>query len=60
MEKRDLYDENKNLTNEVINKGDSIPKGRYYITVAIFIQNEAGKFLIQKRVMKKDGKWATT
>ena len=37
-----------------------MPKGRYYITVVIFIQNESGEFLIQKRVMKKDGKWATT
>ena len=60
MEKRDLYDENKKLTGETIFKGEPVPKGRYYITVAIFIQNEAGKFLIQKRVMKKDGKWATT
>jgi isopentenyldiphosphate isomerase len=60
MEKRDLYDENKKLTGETIFKGEPIPKGRYYITVAIFIQNEVGEFLIQKRVMKKDGKWATT
>jgi isopentenyldiphosphate isomerase len=60
MEKRDLYNENKKLTGETIFKGEPIPKGRYYITVAIFIQNEVGEFLIQKRVMKKDGKWATT
>lgn len=37
-----------------------MPKGRYYITVVIFIQNNKEKFLIQKRVLKKDGKWATT
>lgn len=60
MEKRDLYDENKNLTGETIFKGEAVPKGRYYITVAVFIQNDDGKFLIQKRVQKKDGKWATT
>ncbi|MBO6243048.1 MAG: NUDIX domain-containing protein [Clostridia bacterium] len=60
MEKRDLYDENKKLTGETIFKGETIPKGRYYITVVIFIQNEEGKFLIQKRVKEKDGKWATT
>ena len=60
MEKRDLYDENKKLTGETILKGEPVPKGRYYITVVIFIQNESGEFLIQKRVMKKDGKWATT
>jgi len=60
MEKRDLYDENKKLTGETIYKGDPVPKGRYYITVVIFIQNREGNFLIQKRVAKKDGKWATT
>lgn len=60
MEKRDLYDENKKLTGETIIKGEEVPKGRYYITVVIWIQNEDGKFLIQKRVEKEDGKWATT
>lgn len=60
MEKRDLYDENKILTGETIYKGEPVPKGRYYITVVIFIQNNKEKFLIQKRVLKKDGKWATT
>lgn len=60
MEKRDLYDDNKKLTGETVFKGETIPKGRYYITVVIFIQNETGEFLIQKRVKKKDGKWATT
>lgn len=59
MEKRDLYDENKKLTGETIYKGEIVPKGRYYITVVIFIQNKEGNFLIQKRVEKKDGKWAT-
>ena len=60
MEKRDLYDENKILTGETIYKGQVVPKGRYYITVVIFIQNDKNEFLIQKRVAKKDGKWATT
>ena len=60
MEIRDLYNENKELTGETICKGEAIPKGRYYITVVIFIQNTKGKFLIQKRTAKKDGKWATT
>jgi len=60
MEKRDLYDENKKLTGETIYKGEKVPKGRYYITVVVWIQNEQKKFLIQKRVLKKDGKWSTT
>ena len=60
MEKRDLYDENKKLTGETIYKGQEVPKGCYYITVVIFIQNNKSEFLLQKRVKKKDGKWATT
>lgn len=60
MELRDLYDENKKLTGETIYKGQDVPKGRYYITVVIFIQNNKNEFLLQKRVKNKDGKWATT
>ena len=60
MEKRDLYDKNKNLTGETIYKGEIVPKGRYYITVVVWIQNDEDNFLIQKRVLKKDGKWSTT
>lgn len=60
MEKRDLYDKEKNLTRETIYKGDKVPSGRYYITVLAWIQNDDGKFLIQKRALKKDGKWSTT
>ena len=60
MELRDLYDENKKLTGEKIYKGQDVPKGRYYITVVVFIQNSKNEFLLQKRVKKKDGKWATT
>lgn len=60
MELRDLYDENKQLTGEKIYKGQNVPKGRYYITVVVFIQNNENQFLLQKRVKKKDGKWATT
>ena len=60
MEIRDLYNENKELTGETILKGESVPKGRYYITVVVWIQNDKGEFLIQKRVKSKDGKWATT
>lgn len=60
MELRDLYDENKKLTGEKIYKGQEVPQGRYYITVVVFIQNSKNEFLLQKRVKKKDGKWATT
>ena len=60
MEKRDLYDENKILTGEVISKGDYVPKGRYYLTVVVWIENSKGEFLIQKTVPEKHHMWATT
>ena len=60
MEKRDLYDENRNLTGETILKGDKIPKGKYIVVVLVFIQNSKGEFLIQKRSLRKNGKFATT
>lgn len=60
MEFRDLYDENRSLTNKKIMKGDLVPKGYYYITVIIMIQNNNNEFLIQKRSSEKGGKWATT
>lgn len=60
MEKRDLYDVNKNLVGMTFNKGEQVPKGYYYLIVAVFIENSNGDFLIQKRVASKGGKWATT
>ena len=60
MEKRDLYDENRELTGETIYKGEPIPEGKYIIVVLVYIQNSEGKFLIQKRSKLKDGKYATT
>jgi hypothetical protein len=44
MEIRDLYDEFRNKTNETIIKGETVPKGRYYITVVVWIENNNGKF----------------
>ena len=60
MEKRDLYDKDRSKTGETIYKGEDIPKGRYIIVVLVFIQNSEGKFLIQKRSKRKNGKYATT
>ena len=60
MEKRDLYDENRELTGETIYKGEPIPEGKYIIVVLVYIQNSEGKFLLQKRSKLKDGKYATT
>ena len=60
MEIRDLYDVNKNLTGKTFIKGQQVPKGYYYLIVAIIIENSKGEFLIQKRVSRKGGKWALT
>ena len=60
MEKRDLYDDKRNLTGETILKGEPIPENRYILVVLVFIQNYEGKFLIQKRSEIKNGKYATT
>ena len=60
MERRDLYDLERNFTGETVLKGDKIPEGRYIIVVLVFIQNSKGKFLIQKRSERKNGKYATT
>ena len=60
MEKRDLYDKNRNLTGETIFKGESIPEGKYIIVILVTIQNSKGEFLVQKRSKQKDGKYAFT
>lgn len=60
MEKRDLFDRDRNLTGETIYKGEDVPEGRYVNVVLVYIQNSDGKFLIQKRSERKNGLFATT
>lgn len=60
MEKRDLYDINRHLTNETIYKDEKIPPNRFILVVLVFIQNSNEDFLIQKRSKQKDGKYAST
>jgi len=60
MEKRDLYDINRNLTGKFIYKGNTIPNNNYILVVLAFIQNSKGEFLIQKRSLEKNGKYAST
>ena len=60
VECRDLYDKDRNLTGKTIAKSEEIPKG-YYITIVVcFMENNNGKFLMQKRSVQKDGLWGTT
>ena len=60
MELRDLYDENKKVTGLTFVKGEQVPMGYYYLIVAVILENSLGQFLIQKRVLRKGGKWALT
>jgi len=60
MEKRDLYNEKKELLDKTIFKDDFIPDGYFILIVVVFIQNNNGKFLIQKRSELKGGEWAFT
>ena len=59
-ERRDLYNSDRIFLEKTIEKGKKIPEGMYYVTVVVWIQNDNGQFLIQKRSEKKDGRWATT
>ena len=60
MEYRDLFDENRVLTGEKIEKHDPVPTGRYYVTVMVFMENSNGEVLLQQRSASKGGQWATT
>ena len=60
MEKRDLYNKDRELLGKIILKGEDIPVGEYIVVVLIFIQNSKGEFLIQKRSKIKNGTYATT
>ena len=59
-EKRDFYNANRKPTGETYYKGDPLPRDKYIFVVIVFIQNSEGKFLIQKRSVRKNGKFATT
>lgn len=60
MEKRDLYDINRNLTGETIYKGEPIPQNKYIVVVLSIMQNSKNEFLIQKRAQEKDGLYGST
>ena len=60
----DLYDENRNLTGEVVkrfkNVKPEVPDGRFINIVIIFMENSRGEFLIQHTSVEKGGVYATT
>jgi len=60
MEFRDLYNDARIFTGEIIEKSKPVPRGKYYITVMVFIENSKSDILLQKRSKEKGGQWATT
>lgn len=63
MELLDVVDENNNLTGIQENKDIIHEKGLLHREIAVFIQNEKGEFLIQKRSANKKqapNKWCLT
>lgn len=59
-ERWNLYDSNKNLTNDFIYRGDAVPKDRFYLTVLVWIENSKGEILLQLTSPEKKSQWATT
>lgn len=49
MELWDLYDEKRNVTGIIHERGKDIPDGYYHLVVHIWIKNKDGKYLISRR-----------
>ena len=49
MELWDLYDENKNVTGKIHERGKLVPEGFYHLVVHVWIKNKDGLFLISRR-----------
>lgn len=60
MEKRDLVDKNRKYIGETTSTESNITEGKYIQIVIMCIENDKNEFLIQKRALKKNGKWALT
>ena len=62
MELLQLFDENKNMLNESIerNRKKELEPGKYFMIILLFIQNDEKKFLIQKTSVNRESEYATT
>lgn len=60
MERRDLYNIEKQRTGETILKGETIPIDRYILVVLVLIENSKNEILVQKRSIQKDGEYGLT
>lgn len=53
-EKWRVYDSKMKPTNKIITRGDSLEKGEYHLSVHIWLENENGEILLQKRSRNKE------
>jgi len=63
MEYFDVYDEKGYYLNKVVSRGTRLKEGEFFLVVHVWIENDEGKFLIQKRAKKSDPiphQWAIT
>ena len=62
MELLQLFDENKNMLNESIERDrkKEVPEGKYFMIILLFIENNEHKFLIQKTSEQRKSEYATT
>ena len=59
----DLYDEDNRPTGETLARGERMPKDRYHRVVEAWIRTHDGRYILQKRSMKKKnypGYWSCT
>jgi len=59
----DIYDKNGNKTTETTIRGEKLKPGNYHLVVHVWIINDKGNYLIQKRAEHLDlfpGIWAAT
>ncbi len=63
MERFDLYDEEGRFLKKTARRGDSLAFDEFFLVVHVWIEDEKGWFLIQRRAKRTDdtyGLWATT
>ena len=63
MEIWDILDEQGNFTGKTIVRGETLKEGEYHLVVHIWIVNDKGQYLIQRRadhLKLMPGMWATT
>ena len=62
MELLQVFDADKNMLNEYVERDKKLklPEGKYFMIILLFIQNNEGKFLIQKTSKEKGSEYAVT